>query len=82
MARPEGLEPPTLCLEGAVGGNPNALSSVAYGCKTSDALPLSWAIGLQGYKNCLGVADGTVVLLILLRLAARNDSGEPFTSST
>jgi hypothetical protein len=47
MARPEGLEPPTLCLEDGVVGNPSALSSVAYGCKMFDTLPLVGLVGLR-----------------------------------
>ena len=48
--RPERFELPTLCFEGRGREIPNAFSSVAYGCKTSENCPsvgLRWATKLQ-----------------------------------
>jgi hypothetical protein len=47
MARPEGIEPPTLCLEGLGFENLNALSTVAYGRKSFRNLS---SVGLHGLR--------------------------------
>ena len=57
MARPEGVEPPTLCLEAGGREILNALSSVAYGDCRSEICP---QLGYLGYKRPFEIETGEV----------------------
>jgi hypothetical protein len=56
MARPEGFELPTLCLEAAELEILSALSSVAYRREHSEICPLLGYIGLQSPTICFDAA--------------------------